>query len=148
MKLLTNRSKQEGDTLLSRYVQQNSSVFRSESGDLHVTVSDVTYEFKTDLRVPRVGLMMVGLGGNNGTTITGGILANKHNIIWTDKKGDHTPNFLGSVTQCSTMKVGCNEDSEIFAKLHEVLPLVKPTDLIIGGWDISSMNLAEAMKRA
>ena len=50
---------------------------------------------------------MVGWGGNNGTTITGGILANKHNITWEDKKGIHEPNFLGSVTQASTMKIAC-----------------------------------------
>lgn len=92
--------------------------------------------------------MMVGLGGNNGTTITGGILANKYGITWTDKKGEHSPNFLGSVTQSSTMKIACTEDSEIYAKLNEVLPLVKPTEIIIGGWDISKMHLGEAMKRA
>jgi myo-inositol-1-phosphate synthase len=51
--------------------------------------------------------MMVGLGGNNGTTIAGGLLANKHKLTWTDKKGEHTPNFLGSVTQSSTMKIAC-----------------------------------------
>ena len=50
---------------------------------------------------------MVGLGGNNGTTIAGGLLANKHKLTWIDKKGEHTPNFLGSVTQSSTMKIAC-----------------------------------------
>ena len=29
-----------------------------------------------------------------------------------------------------------------------MLPMVHPNDLVIGGWDISSMNLADAMKRA
>jgi myo-inositol-1-phosphate synthase len=28
------------------------------------------------------------------------------------------------------------------------MPLVKPTDIVIGGWDISKMHLGEAMKRA
>lgn len=28
------------------------------------------------------------------------------------------------------------------------MPFVNPDDLVIGGWDISSMNLADAMKRA
>jgi len=30
---------------------------------------------------------MVGFGGNNGSTILGGILANKHNLTWMTKKG-------------------------------------------------------------
>ena len=30
----------------------------------------------------------------------------------------------------------------------EVVPLVNPVDIVIGGWDISKMNLADAMKRA
>jgi len=29
------------------------------------------------LNIPKLGLMMVGIGGNNGTTLTSGILANK-----------------------------------------------------------------------
>jgi myo-inositol-1-phosphate synthase len=32
--------------------------------------------------------MLVGWGGNNGTTFTGGLLANKHNLKWFNKKGE------------------------------------------------------------
>jgi myo-inositol-1-phosphate synthase len=28
------------------------------------------------------------------------------------------------------------------------LPLVNPVDIVFSGWDISAMNLADAMKRA
>lgn len=28
------------------------------------------------------------------------------------------------------------------------MPFVDPNDLVIGGWDISSLNLAQAMRRA
>lgn len=28
------------------------------------------------------------------------------------------------------------------------MPLVNPNELVVGGWDISKMNLADAMKRA
>jgi myo-inositol-1-phosphate synthase len=31
--------------------------------------------------------MFVGWGGNNGSTITAGILANKNNISWMNKRG-------------------------------------------------------------
>ena len=50
------------------------------------------------MKVPKLGVMLVGWGGNNGTTITGGILANKHNLKWFNNKGEQTPNFFGSIT--------------------------------------------------
>ena len=31
---------------------------------------------------------------------------------------------------------------------HDILPMVHPNDLVIGGWDISGLNLAKAMDRA
>jgi hypothetical protein len=31
--------------------------------------------------------MIVGLGGNNGSTIVGGIIANHYHIIWNTKDG-------------------------------------------------------------
>jgi myo-inositol-1-phosphate synthase len=34
----------------------------------------------TDKRVPRLGVMLVGLGGNNGSTLVAGILANKNRL--------------------------------------------------------------------
>lgn len=92
--------------------------------------------------------MMVGLGGNNGTTILGGIIANREKIEWNTKKGIQKANMLGSMTQCSTMKVADSPDGEIFMKLKEVIPMVNPEDLIVSGWDINSMDLANAMKRA
>ena len=33
--------------------------------------------FKTERVVPKTGLMLVGWGGNNGTTVTGAIIANR-----------------------------------------------------------------------
>ncbi len=36
----------------------------------------------------------------------------------------------------------------MYVPMSSLLPMVKPNDLVIGGWDISSANLAEAMERA
>ena len=36
--------------------------------------------FKTQRHVPKVGVLLIGWGGNNGTTLTAGILANKLDI--------------------------------------------------------------------
>jgi myo-inositol-1-phosphate synthase len=35
------------------------------------------FEFKTSTIVPKLGLMLVGWGGNNGSTVTAGIIANQ-----------------------------------------------------------------------
>lgn len=56
--------------------------------------------------------------------------------------------MYGSMTQCSTMKVAETEEEEVFLPIKEVIPLLNPTDLVIGGWDINSLDLAEAMQRA
>ena len=37
---------------------------------------------QTETKVPKLGVMLVGLGGNNGSTFTAGILANKHKMTW------------------------------------------------------------------
>jgi myo-inositol-1-phosphate synthase len=95
-----------------------------------------------------MGIMFIGLGGNNGTTFTGGVLANKHKITWNTKKGLMTPNFFGSITQASTTKIGVCGSQEVYLPLNEIMPLVRPENLVIGGWDISKLNLADAMARA
>merc|ERR1712232_473775 len=119
-----------------------------EGNTWKVKPKQVNYEFKTSKKVPRLGVMLVGWGGNNGTTVTAGILANRHGISWTTKKGKYTPNFYGSITQASTTKVGLNGNKEVFLALNELVPMVNPKDMVLGGWDISSMNLADAMGRA
>lgn len=78
------------------------------------------------------------MGGNNGTTIIGGIMANRDNLSWNTKDGKQTANMLGSMTQCSTMKVADSEDGEIWMKIKDVIPLVDPTQLEVTGWDINS----------
>lgn len=92
--------------------------------------------------------MLVGLGGNNGTTFTGGIIANREKLSWHTKKGEFTPNYYGSITQASTTKIGVSGNEEVFLPLKDVLPLVNPNDVIIHGWDISDMNLGDALARA
>jgi myo-inositol-1-phosphate synthase len=56
--------------------------------------------------------------------------------------------MYGSMTQMSTMKVGETSTSEVFLRIKDVLPLLDPTQLVFGGWDINSENLGEAMQRA
>lgn len=135
------------EEIISTYTSQTCDVVES-NGIYTTTLKKFNYTFKTKLETPKLGIMFVGLGGNNGTTFTAGILANKHNIKWNDKRGTHSPNYLGSITQSSATKIGISKSTEIFCPLNQILPLVNPNDLVISGWDISKKNLAESMARA
>lgn len=107
------------------------------------------FVFKTNRKVPKLGVMIVGLGGNNGTTVTAGILANKHNITWMTKEGEKKPNYFGSLTQASTVRLGTAPNGEgVYIPFKNLLPMVEPNDLVIGGWDISALDLGDAMHRA
>jgi myo-inositol-1-phosphate synthase len=106
-------------------------------------------QFRTDLRKPKLGLLLVGWGGNNGTTLTAGLIANKNNITWRTRRGVQTPNYFGSLLLAATMNMGVGEDGqEVFVPFKDVLPIAEPDDFAIGGWDISGMNLSKAMDRA
>lgn len=45
--------------------------------------------------------------------------------------------------------MGSDEYGEdVYAPLSSVLPMVDPNDIVVDGWDISALNLADAMERA
>lgn len=93
--------------------------------------------------------MLVGWGGNNGSTITASILANRLNMSWHTKHGKQTPNYFGSLLMSSTTRLGTNaEGDDVFVPLHSILPMVHPSDIVFSGWDIDSTNLGVAMRRA
>lgn len=108
------------------------------------------FKFRTERKIPKLGLMLVGWGGNNGSTVTGGILANVHNLQWETKEGVHSPDYLGSLTQASTIRLGTEASTGegVFIPFNQLLPMVHPNDLVLGGWDISSLDLAQSMARA
>ncbi|XP_067208160.1 uncharacterized protein Inos isoform X2 [Linepithema humile] len=104
---------------------------------------------RTMMKVPKLGLMLVGWGGNNGSTMTAALLANKLKLLWETKEGLKTANWYGSLTQASTVKLGRKSEGEdVYVPISSMLPMVNPNDIEIDGWDISDMNLAEAMMRA
>ena len=52
------------------------------------------------------------------------------------------------MVQASTVKLGTNGGKDIYVPMSSMLPIVDPNDIEVDGWDISSMNLADAMQRA
>lgn len=93
---------------------------------------------------------MIGVGGNNGTTLCATILANRHNISWHTKNGIQQPNYIGSLLRASTVHIGSEPGTgkEVHVPISDVLPMVHPNDLVLGGWDISGLTLDKAMERA
>ncbi|KAH6652831.1 myo-inositol-1-phosphate synthase [Truncatella angustata] len=134
----------------SKYTYRTTSVAKNASGKYVATPKETIYDFKVERKVPKVGMMLVGWGGNNGTTVTAGIIANRRSLVWETREGPRSANYYGSVIMGSTMKLGTDAETmkDVNIPFHDVLPMVHPNDLVIGGWDISSMNLAEAMDRA
>lgn len=135
--------------ITSKYTYRTTEVSMND-GKYTATPKELEYDFKTERKVGKVGVMLVGLGGNNGTTVTAGILANRNKMTWDTREGPRSANYYGSVVMSSTVKLGTDAKSgkEVNVPLNDMLPMVHPDDLVVGGWDISGMNLSEAMDRA
>lgn len=107
------------------------------------------YAFRTARKVPRLGVMLVGWGGNNGTTVTAAVIANRLQLSWPSKEGPRKADYFGSLTQASTACLGTDEmGQDVYIPFKDLLPMVDPNDIVFDGWDISSVNLADAMERA
>lgn len=93
--------------------------------------------------------MLVGWGGNNGSTLTAAIEANKRQLEWKTRTGIEKANWYGSITQASTVLLGTDDaGNDKYVGMNELVPMVDPNDIILDGWDISSLNLAESMERS
>lgn len=134
----------------SKYTYRQTMVTQDANGNYVATPRETLYDFKVDRKIPKLGVMLVGLGGNNGTTVTAGILANRRGLVWDTREGPRAANYYGSLIMGSTMKLGTDAKTmkDVNIPFHDILPMVHPNDLVIGGWDISGMNLAQAMDRA
>lgn len=135
--------------ITSQYVYQNTLVEKGADGSISVRPTEQKLRFRTISKPAMTGVMLVGWGGNNGSTITAGILANKNKLSWRTKRGEQSANFFGSITQASTLRIGQTATlEEVNVPLKSVVPMVEPDDLVIGGWDCNSMKLGDAMRRA
>ncbi|KAH9485802.1 Inositol-3-phosphate synthase [Psilocybe cubensis] len=135
--------------ITSKFVNRGSEVTVVD-GQYNIKPTVQEYEFQTKRAVSKTGLMMIGVGGNNGTTLCATILANRHNIVWHTKEGIQQPNYIGSVLRASTVRIGADPATgrDVHVPISDVLPMVHPNDLVLGGWDISGVPLDAAMERA
>lgn len=90
-----------------------------------------------------LGVLLVGLGGNNGSTLAASLMAHREKITWKDHSGKVCqPDWLGSTIMMGSTS---REDRKTF---FESFPFTPPEDIVVGGWDINSANLSEAVRRA
>lgn len=100
-----------------------------------MTPETIALKIETKLKVPKLGLMLVGWGGNNGSTISAAFEANRHKLQWRTKTGIQTANWYGSITQASTVLLGSDANGvDVHTPMNSFLPMVDPDD--IGQWTI------------
>lgn len=95
-------------------------------------VEPVVHHLKisTDCRVPKLGVMLVGWGGNNGSTLTAALEANRRQLSWRTRTGVQQANWFGSLTQASTVLLGSDASGQdVFAPMSDLLPMVNPDDI-------------------
>lgn len=144
----SENTRYDDEYIISKFFNRGSTVTVAD-GQFTVVPEAVEYQFRTQRAVSKTGLMMVGIGGNNGSTLCATILANRHNITWHTKEGVQQPNYIGSLLRASTISIGTDANGkEIYVPISDILPMVHPNDLVLGGWDISSASLDKAMVRA
>jgi len=84
-----------------------------------------------------LGILIVGLGGNNGVTMLAGLRANHLGLEWEAPTGKIKANYLGCITQLP-MKGGKGGYKETYA-------LADANRAAIGGWDIRPTPLGDAL---
>jgi myo-inositol-1-phosphate synthase len=151
--------KNDGKTLESTFEYRHNKIVRNRD-QISVTPQTHQYRFKTQLKPQKTGLLLVGIGGNNGTTVLGATIANREQMEWKTRynlicalfiyfrNGTQKANYFGSITQSTTVHLGWDGTEQIYLPFNKILPLVDPNDLIIDGWDINNANMYEAALRA
>lgn len=147
-KVQSDKVQYKDGEIISKYTYEAPPKATLRDSVLVLEPTQVNYEFKTSTKVPKTGCLIVGLGGNNGSTLTASIIANRLGLSWQKRSKKYHSNYYGSVTQSSTVRIGALGTEDVYIPFSNVLPMVNPNDLVIGGWDISKANLAEAMERA
>lgn len=67
----------------------------------------------------------------------------------TRQEGEKKANYWGSICMASTARLGNDaRGNAVHVPLRNLLPTVHPNDLVLGGWDICSDDLATAMSKA
>lgn len=148
VEVCSDRVKYTEDFIESDYSYQTTQV-RKEGDTVKCVPMSKEFVFRTARKVPETCLALVGWGGNNGSTVTAMVLANRAGLKWNTKEGERKANYWGSITQAATVSMGTDAaGNEVYVPMKDIVPMVNPNDFVLDGWDISSMNIADSMARA
>lgn len=121
----------------------NNVIVNSEG---QFSISSEPCEVNIYPRKSKLGVMVVGLGGNNGTTMLSGLLAQRMGIIW---NGKQSVKYYGSMSQYGSVHIGYDNDGNPHSRLFkDIGDMYNPEDLVIGGWDICGDNMYDATVKA
>ena len=95
----------------------------------------------------KLGVMLVGMGGNNGSTFVSSILASQNNIEWENKNGNNKIDFFGSLYQYGNINIGFKDNKPYTKLIKDVIKMKSPDEIILSGWDICNDNIYEACKK-
>ena len=81
---------------------------------------------------PAPGLLIVGLGGYNGTVLLAGLMAHRHSLKWEGPHGEPRSGegeMLGCVTQVGGRGTG-------WRGVKDLGDFAEAKDIKVGGWDL------------
>mmetsp|Transcript_1547 Transcript_1547/g.2279 ORF Transcript_1547/g.2279 Transcript_1547/m.2279 type:complete len:480 (-) Transcript_1547:1950-3389(-) len=89
----------------------------------------------------KIGILIVGIGGNNGVTLLAGMLANNASLSWETAAAGRVsaPNWNGCITQLEQRGVHGG------VGFKGRYPLADVTTAAVGGWDIRPTPLGECL---
>ena len=89
----------------------------------------------------KIGILIVGLGGNNGVTLLAGMLANNRGLEWETASAGRVsaPNWNGCITQLEPRGVHGG------VGFKGRYPLANASSVVVSGWDIRSTPLGDSL---
>ncbi|SOV74359.1 inositol-3-phosphate synthase [Plasmodium sp. gorilla clade G3] len=142
--------KEDENFVYSNYEHVETQVEKNSKGMVVCKEYKNTYEILVEkIKEKRLGVLLVGIGGNNATTMLGGICANAKDLSYMNKCDLKRSNYLGSVFLSSNIRLGYNEkDKEhAYIPIYKLIDIYNPENIVYGGWDINNMNLKDCLVR-
>ena len=110
-------------------------------------IKEEKIKIKIEPAAKKLGVMLVGMGGNNGSTFVASLLAYQAEIDWRNKNGIHEIDFLGSLYQYGNVNIGYKDGKPYTKLMRQLVSLYKPENIVVSGWDINGDNLYRACKK-
>lgn len=97
----------------------------------------------------RLGVMVVGLAGNNGSTLYAAVESYKRKLQWECRRGAQETRILGSISQYGDIPIGLDDKGGfVYRPVSDMCSLVDIGDIVVGGWDITKCDMKQAMRNA